>query len=168
MRNEKPKDEKEEFAKVYPLPAMQILAMSEKAVVVLETWLENEKGVKKEDENAETGIVPGIDPVIGTGIVIETGIGIGIEIGIGIGIVTIVEDHVLDQETVMDIEDAISIARGQGTVVVPAPKTEAIENDLEVEVVRNVVQRANDHQTRMPLPTMSQLVITKETELSPR
>ena len=79
-------------------------------------------GAKKEDENAETGIVPGIDLVIGTGI--ETGIGIGIEIGIGIGIVIIVEDHVLDQEIVMDIADVISIARGQGTVVVPAPKTE--------------------------------------------
>ena len=81
-------------------------------------------GAKKEDESAEKGIVHGIDPGIGTGIVIGTGIGIGIEIGIGTGIVTIVEDHVLDQETVMDIADVINIARGQGTVVVPAPKTE--------------------------------------------
>ena len=66
----------------------------------------------RKEKVAETGIVPGIDPVTavtGIEIGIGTGIGIGVEIGIGIGIVTIGEDHSPDLEIVMDIEHVISI-----------------------------------------------------------
>lgn len=173
MRNGKPRDEREESVRDYLLRPMQILAMSEKAAVASETWLENEKGKTRKEKVAETGIVPGIDPVTavtGIEIGIGTGIGIGVEIGIGIGIVTIGEDHGPDLEIVMDIEDVISIALVQRIDVVPAhaPKSEVIVNDREAEVVRSVVQRANDLQNRMPPPTMSHLVNTRETELSPR
>jgi len=184
MRNGKPRDEREESVRDYLLRPMQILAMSEKAAVASETWLENEKGKTRKEKVAETGIVPGIDPVTavtGIEIGIGTGIGIGIEIGIGIGIVTIGEDHGPDLEIVMDIEDVISIALVQGIDVVPAhaPKSEAIGgvreaevenvivNDREAEAVRSVVQRANDLQNRMPPPTMNHLVNTRETELRP-
>ena len=44
MRNGKPRDEREESVRDYLLRPMQILAMSEKAAVASETWLENEKG----------------------------------------------------------------------------------------------------------------------------
>jgi len=167
MRNGKPRDEREESVRDYLLRPMQILAMSEKAAVASETWLENEKGKTRKEKVAETGIVPGIDPVTAvTGIEIGTGTGIGI----GIGIVTIGEDHGPDLEIVMDIEDVISIALVQRIDVVPAhaPKSEVIVNDREAEAVRSVVQRANDLQNRMPPPTMSHLVNTRETELSPR
>merc|ERR1712109_376089 len=143
---------------------MQISVMLVKAAVVLETWLEKEKGkMRKDDEIAEIGIVLGIDPVT------EIGTGIGTGIGIGIGIVTIEEDRGQDHVIVMDIADATNIARGQGTAVVHAhvPKSEVIVNDQEV--VRNVVQRATDHpNNRMPtVPTMSHLVNTRpEMELS--
>lgn len=169
MRNGKPREERAGSVKDYLLRPMQISVMLVKAAVVLETWLEKEKGkMRKDDEIAEIGIVPVTE--IGTGI--GTGIGIGIEIGtgIGIGIVTIEEDRGQDHVIVMDIADVINIARGQGTVVVHAhvPKSEVIVNDQEV--VRNVVQRATDHpNNRMPtVPTMTDhLVNTRpETELS--
>jgi len=171
MKNGKPREERAGSVKDYLLRPMQISVMLVKAAVVLETWLEKEKGkMRKDDEIAEIGIVPEIDPVTEIGTGIGTGIGIGIETGIGIGIVTIEEDRGQDHVIVMDIADATNIARGQGTVVVHAhvPKSEVIVNDQEV--VRNVVQKATDHpNNRMPtVPTMTgHLVNTRpETELS--